>query len=67
LQVRDIRSSLMLEFEWDDAKALANLIGMCDALLIHITYTQRAERIRLISARRAKKHEQDHYYCENSY
>jgi uncharacterized DUF497 family protein len=93
----------MLEFEWDDAKALANrrahgvafheavkafrdpfaiehidsredhgeervnLIGMCDALLIHVTYTQRKERIRPISARRAEKHEQDYYYRENSY
>jgi uncharacterized protein len=35
--------------------------------LIHVTYIQRKERIRLISARRAEKHEQDHYYRENSY
>jgi uncharacterized protein len=43
-----------------------NLIGMCDGVLIHVTYTERGERIRIISARRAEKHEQDDYYRENS-
>jgi uncharacterized DUF497 family protein len=43
-----------------------NLVGMCDGALIHVTYTERGERIRLISARRAEKHEQDDYYRENS-
>jgi uncharacterized DUF497 family protein len=43
-----------------------NLVGMCDGVLIHVTYTERGERLRLISARRAVKHEQDHYYRENS-
>lgn len=43
-----------------------NLIGMCDGVIIHITYTERGERIRIISARRAERHEQDDYYRENS-
>jgi uncharacterized DUF497 family protein len=43
-----------------------NLIGMCDGVVIHVTYTERGERIRIISARRAEKHEQDDYYRENS-
>jgi uncharacterized protein len=43
-----------------------NLVGMCDGALIHVTYTERGERIRLISARRAENHEQDDYYRENS-
>jgi hypothetical protein len=43
-----------------------NLIGMCEAVLIHVTYTERNERIRIISARRAERHEQDDYYRENS-
>lgn len=43
-----------------------NLLGMCDAVLLHVTYTERGDRIRLISARRAVKHEQNHYYSENS-
>jgi uncharacterized DUF497 family protein len=43
-------------FEWDDDKAAANWRA----------HTERGEHIRLISARRAEKHEQDHYYRENS-
>ena len=43
-----------------------NLLGMCEGVILNVTYTERGERIRLISARRAEKHEQDHYYRENS-
>jgi uncharacterized protein len=43
-----------------------NLIGMCDGTLLYITYTERDGRIRLISARRAEKHEHDDDYRENS-
>lgn len=43
-----------------------NLIGMCDGVVIHVTYTERSERLRIISARRAERHEQDDYYRENS-
>ena len=39
-----------------------NLIGMHDGIILHITYTERGERIRLISARKAKKHERNYYY-----
>ena len=31
-----------------------------------VTYTERIDRIRIISARRAQRHEQDDYYRENS-
>jgi uncharacterized protein len=90
------------EFEWDDAKAIANwhahgvsfshaikafrdrfaverfddredydeerinLLGMCEGVILHVTYTERSERIRIISARRAERHEQDDYYRENA-
>ncbi len=93
----------MLEFEWDNDKAVANwrdhgvsfqqaikafndhfavewiddrknygeervnLLGMSDNVILHVTYTERGERIRIISARRAKKHEQENYYRENSF
>jgi uncharacterized DUF497 family protein len=43
-----------------------NLLGMCDGVILHVTYTERGERIRIISARRAERHEQDHYYRENA-
>jgi uncharacterized DUF497 family protein len=41
------------------------LLGMCGVIL-HVTYTERGERIRIISARRAERHEQDDYYRENA-
>ena len=44
-----------------------NLMGLCDGVILHVTYTERGHRIRLISARRAEKHEQDDYYRENSF
>lgn len=43
-----------------------NLLGMCNGVILHVTYTERGERIRIISARRAQRHEQDHYYRENA-
>jgi uncharacterized DUF497 family protein len=43
-----------------------NLIGMSEGLLLHVTYSERDERIHIISARRAERHEQDNYYRENS-
>ena len=44
-----------------------NRIGICDGVILHVTYTERDDRIRLISARRAERHEQDDYYRENSF
>jgi len=43
-----------------------NLLAMCEGTVLHITYTERNDMIRLISARRAKKHEQEYYYCQNA-
>lgn len=43
-----------------------NLIGMCDGTLLHVTFTEREERIRIISARRAERHEQDDYFRANA-
>ena len=43
-----------------------NLLGGCSGTILHVTYTERGDRIRLISARRAEKHEQDRYYRENA-
>jgi uncharacterized protein len=57
--------------EWIDEREdygeeRVNLLGMCDGVILHVTYTERGERIRIISARRAERHEQDHYYRENA-
>jgi hypothetical protein len=54
-------------FRWlPPGEGRVNLLGMCEGILFHVTYTERGDRIRIISARRAEKHEQDHYYRENS-
>jgi uncharacterized protein len=43
-----------------------NLIGIYNGVILHITYTERGDRIRLISARRATKHEREDYYRQNA-
>jgi len=42
------------------------LLGMIANQILTVVYTERAERIRIISARRATKNEQDLYYRENA-
>lgn len=58
--------------EWIDdredyGEGRLNVIGFCEGVLLHVTYTERGDRLRLISARRAEKHEQDRYYRENAF
>ncbi len=43
-----------------------NLLGMCEGVILHVTYVERGERTRIISARRTERHEQDDYYRENA-
>lgn len=43
-----------------------NLLALCDGVILHITYTERQNSIRLISARKAIKREQEYYYRENA-
>ena len=57
--------------EWIDEREAygeerCNLLGMCEGVILHVTYTVRGERIRIISARRAERHEQDDYYRQNA-
>ena len=92
---------MMLDFEWDDDKAAANvrkhgvsfeqaalafrdlfavewldmregygeeriiLVGTSQGQILAVVYTEREERIRIISARRATKHEKDIYFHQN--
>jgi uncharacterized DUF497 family protein len=56
----------LIDDRQDYGEERINLIGMCDGVVLHVTYTERTNRIRLISARRATRHEQDQYYRENS-
>lgn len=41
------------------------VVGMVEGVLIFVAYTERGTRLRIISARRAVKHEQDDYYQQN--
>jgi uncharacterized protein len=41
-----------------------NLLGMCQGSLLYVAFTERGERTRIISARRAERHEQDRYFQE---
>lgn len=43
-----------------------NLLGLCDGVILHVTYTERGDKVRIISARRATRHEQDYYYRQNA-
>ena len=57
--------------EWIDlretyAEERIILLGMSGTQVLTVAYTERAERIRIISARRATKNEQDLYYRENA-
>ena len=51
---------------WHYGEERINLLGMCDGVILHVTYTKRGDRIWIISARRAVDHEQDEYFRENS-
>jgi len=42
------------------------LVGMSQGPLLTVVYTERERRVRIISARKAMKHEQDHYYRQNA-
>lgn len=42
------------------------ITGMSGGSLLTVVYTQRGDAIRLISARRASKHERNDYYRQNS-
>jgi uncharacterized DUF497 family protein len=57
--------------EWIDLREAYSeeriiLLGMTSNHVLTVVYTERAERIRIISARRATKNEQEHYYSQNA-
>lgn len=42
------------------------LIGMAEGNVLFVAYTERKERVRIISARHATRHEQDDYFSQNN-
>jgi uncharacterized DUF497 family protein len=56
----------MIDDREDYGEERINLLCRCEGVILHITYTERGKNLRIISARRAEKHEQDRYYRENA-
>ena len=59
-----------LAVEWIDdrrdyGEERLNLLGMCQGTLLYVAFTERGQRTRIISARRAERHEQDRYFQES--
>jgi uncharacterized DUF497 family protein len=57
--------------EWIDAREAYGeerriLLGMIGGQLLYVAYTERGDNIRIISARRATRHEQDIYFRQNA-
>lgn len=42
------------------------LLGICEREVLYVAHTERGYNIRIISARRADKYEQDGYYRQNA-
>ncbi len=61
-----------LAIEWLDDRAEYGedrivLVGNSEGQLLTIAYAERADRIRMISARRATKDEQEYYYSQSAF
>ena len=63
------RDSFAVEWidERDDyGEERIGLLGLYGRELLFVAYTERGENIRIITARRAERYEQDRYYRKNS-
>lgn len=57
--------------EWFDERAdygeqRFSLLGLYERDVLYVAYTERGDNIRIISARRAERREQDRYYRQNA-
>ncbi len=50
------------DFDSEPGEARYVITGLVDDVILTLVYTERGERIRIISARKATKHEQREYY-----
>jgi uncharacterized DUF497 family protein len=51
-----------LDVSGERSEARYIITGMADGVILTVAYTERGERTRIISARKATKHEQREYY-----
>ena len=69
-EATDVFRDLLAVEELDDWEAYGEerfiLIGMAGNRLLSVVYTERGERIRIISARKATKRERENYYRQNA-
>jgi uncharacterized protein len=57
--------------EWIDEREAydeerSGLLGLYELEVLYVAYAERGENIRIISARRAERHERDRYYRQNA-
>ncbi len=45
-----------------DGEERSGLLGLYGREVLYVAYTERGDNIRIITARRAERHEQDEYY-----
>lgn len=58
---RDARRLEDGDWRRDYGEARVNVIGLVEGYVLHVTYTRRGDRARLISARRADREERKRY------
>jgi hypothetical protein len=66
LAFRDPFAIEWIDMRRDYGEERSILLGMVARGVLLIVYTERADNIRIISARRATKYEQDLYYRQNA-
>jgi uncharacterized DUF497 family protein len=65
LACRDPFAVEWLDEREDYGEERSSLLGRYGRDVLFVAYTERGRNIRIISARRAEKHEQDHYYRQS--
>ena len=55
-----------IDDRWNYGEERMNILAMCRGIIIQVTYSERSGRVRIVSARKAEKHEQNDYYRKNS-
>ena len=66
LAFRDLFAVEWTDLREDYGEERIILLGMVENHVLNVVYTEREERIRIISARGATKNEQDIYYRQNA-
>jgi len=62
---RDVFAVAWVDDRHGDQEERFNVLGVVESRLLHVTYTLRNDRTRIISARKAEPHERRRYHNEN--